>query len=157
MTSEGLAAGRPFEAWVVFDKSSNPAVLGYALPAGATFRFTFPPAFTPQPGVRPEAVLLYGWPQKAAPVAFTLGLDPQDPRTIVLALTEAIAAGPPERPGLKAIHLRMGPANPAQAGAYPVTIRTTDAGPLSGTIQAIAHIAERPVPLASVISPMLSE
>ncbi|MFI5340946.1 MAG: hypothetical protein ACHQ7N_14050, partial [Candidatus Methylomirabilales bacterium] len=53
MTSEGLAEGRPFEAWVVFDKSSNPVEPGYALPAGATFRFTFPPAFTPQPRVHP--------------------------------------------------------------------------------------------------------
>jgi hypothetical protein len=149
MTSEGLAAGRPFEAWVVFDKSSNPAEPGYALPADATFRFTFPPAFTPQPSVHPEAVLLYGWPQKAASVPFTVGLDPQDPRTIVLTLTESFPVGPPERPGLKAIHLRMGPGNPAQAGAYPITIRATDAGPLSGTIQAIAHITERPVPLVA--------
>ena len=82
MTSQGLAAGYPFEAWVVFDKSSNPAELGYALPAGATFRFTFAPAFTPKPGIIPEAVLLYDWPQKAAPVPFAVGLDPTDPRTI---------------------------------------------------------------------------
>ena len=149
MTTEGLAASRPFEAWVVFDKSSNPAEPGYALPAGATFRFTFPAAFTPQPDVHPEAVLLYGWPQKAAPVPFTVGLDPQDPRTIVLTLTEAFPAGPPERPGLKAIHLRRGPGNPVQAGTYPITIRATDAGPLSGAIQGIAHITERPVPLVA--------
>jgi hypothetical protein len=65
MTSHGLAAGYPFEAWVVFDKLSNPAEPGYALPSGATFRFTFPQEFTPQPAVHPESVLLYGWPQKA--------------------------------------------------------------------------------------------
>ena len=49
MTSYGLAAGYPFEAWVVFDKPADPTAPGYALPAGATFRFTFPEAFTPQP------------------------------------------------------------------------------------------------------------
>ena len=42
MTSDGLAAGYPFEVWVVFDVSSNPSVPGLALPAGATLRFTFP-------------------------------------------------------------------------------------------------------------------
>ncbi len=147
MTSHGLAAGQPFEAWVVFDKSSNPAEPGYALPAGATFRFTFPQAFTPEPGTHPEAVLLYGWPQKAAPVPFTVGVDPQDPRTIVLTLTEAMPAGPPERPGLKAIHLRTGEVNPAQAGDYPIAIRLADAGALSGTTQAIAQITPRPVPV----------
>ena len=78
MTSQGLAAGYPFEAWVVFDKSSNPAEPGYALLAGATIRFTFPPAFTPKLGINPEAVLLYDWPQKAAPVPFAVGLDPTD-------------------------------------------------------------------------------
>ena len=147
MTSHGLAAGQPFEAWVVFDKSSNPAEPGYALPAGATFRFTFPSAFAPQPGTHPEAVLLYGWPQKGAPVPFTVGLDPQDARAIVLKLTEAFPAGPPEHPGLKAIHLRFGPRNPVQAGEYPITIQLTDAGTLSGTTQAVAHITPTPVPV----------
>jgi hypothetical protein len=147
MTSDGLAAGYPFECWVVFDKSSDPAVPGYALPAGATFRFTFPQAFTPQPtGPRPAVVLLYGWPQMAMSVPFTVGLDPENPRTIVLKLTEPIQAGPPERPGLKSIHLRWGPLNPAQAGDYPITIQLTDAGALSGTTQAIAHITAKPVP-----------
>ena len=42
MTSDGLAAGYPFESWVVFDMSSDPTVPGLSLPAGATFRFTFP-------------------------------------------------------------------------------------------------------------------
>ncbi len=149
MTSEGLAAGYPFEVWVVFDKSPNPAEPGYALPAGAAFRFTFPPAFTPQPGTHPESVLLYDWPQKAAPVPFTVGLDPRDPRTIVLTLTEAFPAGPPERPGLKAIHLRMGPLNPTQGGDYPISIQISDAGGLSGTTQAVAHITPKPVPVVA--------
>jgi hypothetical protein len=149
ITSQGLAAGYPFEAWVVFDRSTNPAELGYALPAGASFRFTFPPAFTPKPGIHPESVLLYGWPQKAAPVPFTIGLDPQNPRTIVLRLTEAFHAGPPERPGLKAIHLRWGPLNPMREGDYPITIVISDAGELSGTTRAIAHITSRPVPVVA--------
>jgi len=149
MTSYGLAAGYPFEGWVVFDKSPDPAVPGYALPAGATFRFTFPQEFTPQPGTHPESVLLFDWPQKAAPVPFTIGLDPQDPRTIVLRLKEAFPAGPPERPGLKAIHLRFGPLNPPQAGDYPVRIQISDAGELSGTSQAIAYITAKPVPVVA--------
>ena len=149
MTSQGLAAGYPFEAWVVFDKSPNPAEPGYALPAGATFRFTFPPSFIPQPGVHPESVLLYDWPQKAASVPFTIGLDPQDPRSIVLRLKEAFPIGPPERPGLKAIHLRMGPLNSTQGGDYPITIQISDAGELSGITQAIAHITDKPVPVVA--------
>lgn len=149
MTSEGLAAGYPFEAWVVFDISSNPAVPGMALPAGATFRFTFPQECTPKPGSHPESVLLYGWPQKAAPVPFTIGLDPQDSRTVVLRLKEAFSADPPERPGLKAIHLRFGPLNPKQAGDYPIKIQLSDAGELSGTTQVIAHITPQPVPVVA--------
>ncbi len=149
MTSQGLAAGYPFEAWVVFDKSSNPAEPGYALPAGATFRFTFPPAFTPKLDIHPESVLLYDWPQKAAPVPFTVGLDPQDPRTIVLKLKEAFPAGPPERPGLKAIHLHWGPLNPMREGDYPIKIETLGAGELSGTTQTIAHITSKPVPVVA--------
>ncbi|HUL30995.1 MAG TPA: hypothetical protein VLZ03_11140 [Thermodesulfobacteriota bacterium] len=149
MTSHGLAAGLPFEAWIVFDKSPNPAEPGYALPAGTTFRFTFPDSFTPQPNVHPESVLLYDWPQRAAPVPFTIGLDPQDPRTVVLKLKEAFPAGPPERPGLKAIHLRWGPVNPAREGDYPITIQISDAGALSGTTQAVAHITSKPVPVVA--------
>ena len=80
---------------------------------------------------------------------FTIGLDPQDPRTIVLKLKEAFPAGPPERPGLKAIHLRMGPLNPMQEGDYPITIVISDAGELSGTTRAIAHITSRPVPVVA--------
>ncbi len=146
MTSDGLAAGYPFEAWVVFDVSSDPAVPGLALPAGATFHFTFPKAFIPQPGRLPEAVLLYGWPQKAAPIRFIAGLDPQNANSIVLKLTEAFPAGPPERPGLKAIHLRWGPDNPLQAGDYPVAIKLSNAGELSGTTEAVAHITPKSVP-----------
>lgn len=33
MVSTGLAASQPFEAWFVFDKSSDPRVPGYAIPA----------------------------------------------------------------------------------------------------------------------------
>ena len=146
MTSDGLAAGYPFESWVVFNISSDPSIQGLALPVGATFRFTFPQAFTPQPNSRPQAVLLHGWSQGPISVPFTIGLDPQDPRTIVLKLTGALPAGPPERPGLKAIHLRWGPLNPTQAGDYPISIQLSDAGALSGTIQAIAHITAKPVP-----------
>ena len=146
MVSDGLAAGQPFEAWVVFDKSTDPAVPGYALPAGATFRFTFSDAFTPQSKVHTEAVLLYGWQQKAAPVAFTVGIDPRDHRTIVLKLAADFPDGPPESPGLKAIHLRGGPTNPVRAGNYPVTIRLSDAGILSGTTQAVVPITPKPVP-----------
>ena len=36
MVSAGLAAKQPFEAWLVFDKSSDPTVPGYDVPAGAT-------------------------------------------------------------------------------------------------------------------------
>ena len=147
MTSEGLAAGYPFEAWVVFDKNPDPTIPGYSLPAGATFRFTFPEAFAPQPsGPRPAAVLLYGWVHGAAHIPFTIGLDPKDPRTVVLRLTESFPAGPPARPGLKAIHLRFGPLNPTKAGDYPITIQLMDAGGLSGTTQSIAPITSKPVP-----------
>ena len=146
MTSDGLAAGYPFEAWVVFKISSDPSVQGLALPAGATFRFTFPQAFTPQSSNNPQAVLLHGWSQGPIPLPFTLGLDPQDPRTIVLMLTGPLPAGPTEHPGLKAIHLRWGPLNPAEAGDYPISIQFSDAGALSGTTEAIARITSKPVP-----------
>ncbi len=147
MTSEGLAAGHFFEVWVLLDKSMDPAEPGYALPGGAVIRVTFPAAFTPVPGVHPEAVLLYGWPQKAIPVRFTVAPDPQDPRTIVITLDQFIPAAAPERPGLKAIHLRTGERNPGQAGDYPITLQFNSAGPLTGTRQAIAHITAAPVPV----------
>lgn len=146
MTSDGLAAGKPFEAWIVFGMSADPVVPGLALPAGATLRFKFPQAFQPQTKMPPAAVLLYGWPQKAAPVPFTIGLDPKDPRTIVLRLTEAFPANPPGQPGLKSIHLRWGPFNPKKMGDYPIAIELTDAEEFSGTIKTTAHITARSVP-----------
>lgn len=146
MTSVGLAAGYPFEAWVVFDISSNPSIPGLALPADATIRFSFPEAFAPQPISHPQAVLLYGWSQGPIAMPSTIMLDSQDPRTIVLKLTAAIPSGPPERPGLKAIHLRWGPVNLLQAGDYPISIQLSDAGGWSGTTQAVAHITSKPVP-----------
>jgi hypothetical protein len=145
MTSDGLAAGYPFEAWIYLDKSPDPIVPGYAFPAGATFRFTFPQAFTPQSAHSPQAVLLHGWTHGAIVAPFTVGLDPQDPRTIVLKLSTALPVGPAERPGLKAIHLRWGPINP-QAGDYPITVEYVDAGELSGKTLVIAHITPKPVP-----------
>ena len=148
MCSEGLAAGYPFEAWFYLDKSPDPQVPGYAFPAGATFRFTFPQAFTPQSAHSPQVVLLNGWTHGSIESPFTVGLDPQDPRTVVFKLTAALPAGPPERPGLKSIHLRWGPTNP-QAGDYPITIEYVDAGDLSGKTQAIAHITPKPVPVVA--------
>jgi hypothetical protein len=73
-------------------------------------------------------------------------LDSQDPRTIILKLTVPLPAGPPARPGLKAIHLRWGPLNPKDAGDYPISIQLSDAEALSGTTEAIAHITAKPVP-----------
>jgi hypothetical protein len=43
----GLRLSQPFEAWFVFDKSFDPMIQGYAVPAGATIRFVFPQEFTP--------------------------------------------------------------------------------------------------------------
>ncbi len=146
MVSDGLAAGYPFEAWIYFDKSPDPAVPGYALPAGTVLRLKFPPAFAPQQAHSPSAVLLNGWPQGPIQVPFTIGLDPRDPRTIVLRLTEALPSGQPEHPGLKAIHFRWGPVNPPMPGEYPITIEYSDAGALSGTTQAVVRITRKPVP-----------
>ncbi len=42
MVATGLAARHPFEAWLWLDKPRDPAVAGYAIPAGATMRVTFP-------------------------------------------------------------------------------------------------------------------
>jgi hypothetical protein len=146
MTAEGLAAGYPFEAWVYFDKSPDPAVPGYAFPAGATLRFTFPAAFVPQTAQAPAAVLLHGWPQGPIVSPFTIGLDPKDQRTIVLKLTKALPSGPPEAPGLKAIHLRWGPVNPKEAAEYPMIIEYVDAGDLSGSTKVMVPITAKPVP-----------
>jgi hypothetical protein len=78
-------------------------------------------------------------------VPFSIVLDPQDPRTLVLKLSEPFPASPPERPGLKAIQLRWGPLNPTQAGDYPIHIQLVDAGQLSGSLEATAHISPSPV------------
>ncbi len=146
MTAEGLAVGHPFEAWVYFDKSPDPMISGYAFPQGSTLRFKFPAAFKAQKAHRPQAVLLNGWPQGPIEASFTIGVDPQDPLTIVLKLNQAIAAGPPQRPGLKAIHLRWGPLNPQKAGNYPITIDYQDAGTLTGSTKAMAQITPKPIP-----------
>ena len=146
MISTGLAARYPFEAWFVFDKSSDPAVPGYAVPVGATIRFTFPKAFTPKPGGVLGVVMLTGWSQGSIPVKLAWALDDKDPRTVVVHFSEAIATGSADRPGLKAIHLRTNEINPAKAGEYPIAIQFIDAGSLSGTTKAFAHITANPVP-----------
>ena len=147
MVSTGLAAKQPFEAWFVFDKSPDPRVPGYAVPAGATVRFTFPKEFTPVAG-KPhlEAALLHGWPHGAIQVPFAITQDEAEPRTVVVRIDQAISSNPSERPGLKAIHVRTGELNPASPGDYPIAVQFVDAGPLTGTTVAIAHITERPVP-----------
>lgn len=146
MVSTGLAAQQPFEAWFVFDKSLDPAVPGYAVPAGATIRFVFPKEFTPQSDLFQGAVILYGWSQGPIPVKFTTSQDPANPRALIIKFNEPIAAGPPEKPGLKAIHLRVRVLNPATPGDYPVVIESADAGPLSGTTKAIVQITPKPIP-----------
>ena len=146
MVSTGLAAGQRFEAWIVLDKSLEPTKPGYAVPSGATMRFKFPKSFKALPDVKPEAVFLYGWPQKAIPVKFDVALDPQDPRTIVITVLQPIEAAPPNKPGLKAIHLRTGEVNPSREGKYPIEIQFTNAGELSGATTAIASITKAPVP-----------
>jgi hypothetical protein len=146
MVSTGLAAKQPFEAWFVLDKSSNPRVPGYALPAGTTIRFEFPTEFTPQADLFQGAVMLPGWSQGPISASFTTTQDPTNPRALIVKFNAPIAAGPVEHPGLKDIHIRARVFNPAAAGDYPITITFTDAGELSGTTTAIAHIAATPVP-----------
>jgi len=147
MVSTGLAAKQPFEAWFVLDKSSDPTVPGYSVPAGATVRLTFPKEFTPLAGSpHLEGALLHGWPHGAIPVPFSVTQDKTDPRVVVVRIDQAIAIGPPERPGLKAIHVRTGELNPALPGDYPIAVQFIEAGPLSGTTNAIAHITDKPVP-----------
>jgi hypothetical protein len=147
MVTTGLAAKQPFEAWFVFDKSSDPRVPGYAAPAETTVRFAFPKEFTPLPGnPHLEGALLYGWPHGAIPAPFSVTQDQTDPRVVVVRIDQAIASDPPERPGLKAIHVRTGELNPPLPGDYRITVEFIDAGPLSGTTTAIAHITAAPVP-----------
>jgi len=147
MVSTGLAAKQPFEAWFVLDKSSDPTVPGYSVPAGSTVRLTFPKEFTPQAGnPHLEGALLYGWPHGAIPVPFSVTQDKTDPRGVVVRIDQAIAIGPRERPGLKAIHVRTGELNPDSPGDYLISVQFIGAGPLSGTTSAIAHITDKPVP-----------
>jgi hypothetical protein len=146
MVSTGLAAKEPFEAWFVFDKSLDPTVPGYAVLAGTTVRFTFPKEFTPQ-GNNPhlEGAILKGWPHGAIPVPFTVAQDKINPRVVIVRIDQAISSGPAEKPGLKAIHVRTGELNPAEPGDYPISVQFADAGPLTGTTTAVAHITEKPV------------
>jgi len=146
MVSNGLAAGQPFEAWILLDRSLEPTQSGYAVPSGTTMRFKFPKSFRVLPHVKPEAVLLYGWPQKAIPIKFDVALDPQDPRTVVITVLQPLEAKSPDKPGLKAIHLRTGEVNPPLEGKYPIEIEFTNAGELSGKTRAIASITRDPVP-----------
>ena len=146
MVSTGLAAQNPFEAWFVFDKSSDPKVPGYALPAGAAIRFTFPEGFTPKPGGYLGAVMLKGWVHGAIPAKFTTTPDEKDPHTLIVRFSEGISFGPTETPGLKAIHLRTNVINPSKPGDYPITIQFIDAGPLSGQVRATASITAKPQP-----------
>jgi hypothetical protein len=60
MTDIGLTTGQPFEAWLILG-DANPMVPGYALPARASIRVTFPAAFVPEPVPSQGATLLYGW------------------------------------------------------------------------------------------------
>ena len=146
MIATGLAARHEFEAWFVLDVPLEPAAPGYAVPEGAEIRVVFPPGFTPMPAAGPSSVLLYGWPQRGIPVAFTVARDPRQPRAIVLHLAQAIPSGLPGRPGLKAIHLRSAERNPVRAGAYPITLTFRHAGALDGSVRAIAQIAPAPQP-----------
>lgn len=145
MVSTGLAANQPFEAWFVLDRSSDPRVPGYAIPAGATIRFAFPKDFTPQADLFQGAVMLPGWVQGPIAANFTTTRDPTDPRAIIIKFNAPIAAESPEHPGLKDIHIRARVVNPA-AGDYPISITFSDAGALDGTTTAVAHITPAPLP-----------
>lgn len=141
---DGLAGRHPFEALLTLDRSTDPSVPGYAIPAGATIRFSFPEAFAAQAGAAPSAVLLHAWSQGPIPASFTIVRNDAKPGEIAIRLHEAIAPRPPEAPGLKAIHLWTDEVNPS-AGDYPITVEFANAGPLFGTTTAIAHITPAPV------------
>ena len=64
----------------------------------------------------------------------------------MLKLGKDLTSGPRKAPGLKAIHLRWGPLNPAQAGNYPMTIEYSDAGDLSGSTKLMVPVTPKPVP-----------
>ncbi|HVC11561.1 MAG TPA: hypothetical protein VNE59_07995 [Burkholderiales bacterium] len=146
MVATGLAARHAFEAWFWLDKTRDPQVPGYVVPAGATMRVTFPKAFVPKPGGPLGGALLKGWVQGPTGTKFTLSVDRHDPRTIVVHFEQPIAADPPQQPGLKAIHLRVPEINPARAGDYPIAVRFENAGALTGITKAIAHITRAPLP-----------
>lgn len=148
MVATGLAAGEPFEAWFDFDQSFDPMMPGYAMPAGAIVRFTFPDAFTPRPGL-PLGAVMIRWTQGAVPVKYTVGLDPGDRHVVEIRFDTAAPAGKPGNPAIKAIHLRTPEINPS-AGRYPISIEFIDAGPLSGKTVATATITAQPVPNIAV-------
>ena len=143
MVSTGLAAHQPFEAWFVFNKSFDPTVSGYEIPAGAIIRFTFPEQFTPQTGLPLDSVMIR-WSQGAVPAKFTVVQNGENPRVIDVHFAEAVSAGEPGNPGIKAIHLRTPEINP-KAGHYPISVEFIDAGSLSGMTRAIARITPKPV------------
>ena len=92
------------------------------------------------------AVMLHGWSQGPIPVKFTAAQDEANPRALIVKFNEPISAGPPESPGLKAIHLRVRLLNPAVAGEYPITVEFADAGILTGTTTTVASITPNPIP-----------
>ncbi len=95
MVSTGLAANQPFEAWFVFDKSPDPHVPGYAVPAGATMRLTFPKEFSPLSGEpHLEGALLHGWPHGAIAVPFTVTQDKTNPRVVTVRIEPKEPASP---------------------------------------------------------------
>ena len=118
MVSTGLAAHMPFEAWFVFDKSLDPKITGYEVPAGARIRFTFPSQFTPAEDL-PLGAVMIRWTQGGIPAKFSVVRDSKDPRVIEIQFAEAISASGPGSPGIKAIHLRTPEINP-KAGDYPI-------------------------------------
>jgi hypothetical protein len=85
----------------------------------------------------------------AIPAQFSVTQDQTDPRVVVVRIEQAISANPPERPGLKAIHVRTAELNPASEGDYPITVQFSDAGPLSGTTTTVAHITAKPLPIVA--------
>lgn len=144
MVATGLAAGQPFEAWFDFDQSFDPMMPGYAMPAGATVRFTFPDAFAPTPGL-PLGAVMIRWTQGAVPAKYTVSVDPGDPRAIDIHFVSAVTRGEPGNPAIKAIHLRTPEINPV-AGQYPISVEFIDAGSLNGKTVAMASITSQPVP-----------
>jgi hypothetical protein len=146
MVSDGLAAGHPHESWFVFDNWSNPNVPGFAVPAEASVKFTFPQEFTPEKGHPLGAVMLYGWTQKPIPVKFVAKEDATNPRVVIVQFEQPISVGASDKPGLKALHLRTGILNPAKPGNYPIRVEFVNAGSLTGSTTAVAAITAKPIP-----------